>query len=69
DSPLVTLADISLVVAPASTTFRSELEHTSRIALLVLVESLVEIVTSRTGDDALRAQTQVLEVLSDNLSD
>ncbi|MBU4216081.1 MAG: MurR/RpiR family transcriptional regulator [Actinobacteria bacterium] len=69
DSPLVALADISLVVAPASTTFRSELEHTSRIALLVLVESLVEIVASRTGDAALRAQTQVLEVLSDNLSD
>ncbi|WP_159808987.1 MurR/RpiR family transcriptional regulator [Cellulomonas citrea] len=69
DSPLVTLADVALVVAPASTTFRTELEHTSRIALLVLVESLVEIVAARTGDEAVRAQTRVLDVLSDNLSE
>jgi DNA-binding MurR/RpiR family transcriptional regulator len=69
DSPLVSLADVSLVVAPASTTFRNELEHTSRIALLVLVESLVEIVATRSGADAVRAQSQVLDVLSDNLSD
>lgn len=69
DSPLVTLADVSLVVAPAATTFRHELEHTSRIALLVLIESLVEIVASRSGAGALTAHAQVLEILSDNLSD
>jgi DNA-binding MurR/RpiR family transcriptional regulator len=68
-SPLVTLADAALVVAPASGSFRHELEHTSRIPHVVLLESLVEIVASRLGEVARESRSTVLSILSDNLSD
>jgi DNA-binding MurR/RpiR family transcriptional regulator len=68
-SPLVTLADAALVVAPASGSFRHELEHTSRIPHVVLLESLVEVVASRLGDVARQSRSTVLSILSDNLSD
>lgn len=68
-SPLVTLADAALVVAPASGSFRHELEHTSRIPHVVLLESLVEVVASRLGDVARESRSTVLSILSDNLSD
>ena len=68
-SPLVTLADAALVVAPASGSFRHELEHTSRIPHVVLLESLVEVVAARLGDVARQSRSTVLSILSDNLSD
>ncbi|CAD6003368.1 MurR/RpiR family transcriptional regulator [Agreia sp. COWG] len=68
-SPLVTLADAALVVAPASGSFRHELEHTSRIPHVVLLESLVEVVASRLGEVARHSRSSVLSILSDNLSD
>ncbi|WP_169166739.1 MurR/RpiR family transcriptional regulator [Cellulomonas taurus] len=69
DSPLGELADAELVIAPAGTTFRHELERTSRTALAVLVESLVSIVAARRGTQATEAHAQVLDILSDNLAD
>lgn len=68
-SPLGELADVQLVVAPAATTFRHELERTSRIALAVLVESLVGVVATRSGAVAQTTHDQVLDILSDNLAD
>jgi DNA-binding MurR/RpiR family transcriptional regulator len=68
-SPLADLADVALVVAPAATTFRHELERTSRIAPAVLVESLVGIVAGRTGAAAQEAHDHVLDILSENLAD
>lgn len=68
-SPLGALADVELVVAPAAATFRTELERTSRIALAVLVESLVGVVATRSGDAATRTHDHVLDILSDNLAD
>lgn len=68
-SPLADLADVALVVAPTDTTFRHELERTSRIALAVLVESLVGIVATRSGAAAVAAHDHVLDILSDNLAD
>lgn len=68
-SPLGELADVPLVVAPAATTFRHELERTSRIALAVLVESLVGVVATRSGAVAQTTHDQVLDILSDNLAD
>lgn len=68
-SPLGELADVQLVVAPAATTFQHELERTSRIALAVLVESLVGVVATRSGAVAQATHDQVLAILSDNLAD
>ena len=68
-SPLVSLADVALVVAPASGSFRHELEHTSRVPHVVLLESLVEVVAIRLGDVARSTRSTVLSILSDNLSD
>lgn len=68
-SPLVTLADVALVVAPASGSFRHELEHTSRIPHVVLLESLVDVVAARLGETSREARSTVLSILSDNLSD
>lgn len=68
-SPLGELADVELVVAPAATTFQHELERTSRIALAVLVESLVGVVAARTGPVAQATHDRVLDILSDNLAD
>lgn len=68
-SPLGELADVELVVAPAATTFQHELERTSRIALAVLVESLVGVVAARSGAVAQTTHDRVLDILSDNLAD
>lgn len=68
-SPLVSIADVALVVAPASGSFRHELEHTSRIPHAVLLEALVDVVASRLGDVARTSRSIVLDILSDNLSD
>ncbi|MEP6478382.1 MAG: MurR/RpiR family transcriptional regulator [Rhodoglobus sp.] len=68
-SPLVSLAEVALVVAPASGSFRHELEHTSRVPHVVLLESLVEVIATRLGDVARSSRSTVLSILSDNLSD
>lgn len=68
-SPLVSLADVALVVAPASGSFRHELEHTSRIPHAVLLEALIDVVASRLGEVSRASRSAVLSILSDNLSD
>lgn len=68
-SPLADLAQLNLVVAPAATTFRNELEHTSRVPHMVFIEALVDVVGHRLGQSSAATRTAVLEILSDNLSD
>ena len=68
-SPLVSASDISLVVASTSGSFRHELVHTSRVAHVVLIESLVEVIASRLGETSRASRSAVLSILSDNLSD
>ena len=68
-SPLVSLADVALVVAPATGSFRHEIEHTSRVPHVILLESLVEVVGTRLGDASRTARSTVLSILSDNLSE
>ena len=68
-SPLVSLADVALVVAPATGSFRHELEHTSRVPHVILLESLVEVVGARMGEASRTARSSVLSILSDNLSE
>ncbi len=68
-SPLVELADNAIVVAPATGSFRHELEHTSRVSHTILLESLVGLVASDLGETADHTRALVLDVLSDNLSE
>ncbi|MBT1636472.1 MurR/RpiR family transcriptional regulator [Clavibacter michiganensis] len=68
-SPLGALADVALVVAPAKAGFRHEVERTSRIPHVIVLESLVEIVADRLGTTAADARAGVLTILSENLSD
>ncbi|MFB2555565.1 MurR/RpiR family transcriptional regulator [Herbiconiux liangxiaofengii] len=68
-SPIGALADVALVVAPANAGFRHEVEHTSRIPHVIVLESLVEIVADRLGPTATATRAEVLTILSDNLSD
>lgn len=66
-SPLTETATVSLVIAPAGTSFRDELEHTSRAAHALFVEALVDEVASRLPGAGRDVRAQVLEILSDNL--
>ena len=68
-SPLVSLADVALVVAPARGSFRQELEHSSRVPHVILLESLVEVIATRLGEHARVTRSTVLGILSDNLSE
>lgn len=68
-SPLTDLASLALVIAPAGTSFRDELEHTSRAAHALFVEALVDEVASRMPGAGRAVRAQVLEILSDNLGE
>lgn len=68
-SPLVDLATHALVIAPAGTSFRDELEHTSRAAHALFVEAFVDEVASRMPEAGGAVRAQVLEILSDNLGE
>ncbi|GAB2469534.1 MurR/RpiR family transcriptional regulator [Xylanimonas ulmi] len=69
DAPLVRLADTALVVPPVGGTFRDELLHTSRAALALVVEQLVELVAQRRSGRSARARDAVLRVLGESLGD
>lgn len=66
-SPLVERATVAIVIAPAGTSFRDELEHTSRAAHALFVEAFADEVATRLPGGASAVRAQVLEVLSDNL--
>ena len=63
------LADAALIVAPIDDTFRDELVHTSRAALMLVTEFVVELLVSRRGDRARVAQAATLSMLSRSLSE
>ncbi|MDQ1216960.1 MurR/RpiR family transcriptional regulator [Microbacterium arborescens] len=66
-SPLVECATHALVIAPAGTSFRDELEHTSRAAHALFVEAFADEAAARLPGGASAVRAQVLEILSDNL--
>ncbi|MGV8882243.1 MAG: MurR/RpiR family transcriptional regulator [Rhodoglobus sp.] len=63
------LADIALVIAPIEDSFREELVHTSRAALMLVTETVVGLVISRRGERARAAQSATLAVISRSLSE
>lgn len=68
-SPAAELADVALVLAPVEDTFREELVHTSRAALMLFTESLVGLLTTRRGARAQAAQAVTLAAISGSLSE
>ena len=68
-SALTDAASLSLVIAPAGVTFRSELEHASRVSLMLFAEALVRAVSRATGDPARSARAHTLEVISEHLEE
>ncbi len=66
-SALVTAASTTLVVPPATESFQDELVQTSRAALALVIESLVEALVARRGERGRTARSAVLSVLSDSL--
>lgn len=68
-SAVAELADVALVVAPIDATFRDELVHTSRAALMLVTESVVGLLVARRGDRAQQARSATLAVISGSLSD
>lgn len=58
------LADVALIVAPIDDTFRDELVHTSRAALMLVTEFVVGLLAARRGERARAAQSATLSVLS-----
>ncbi|PRZ40537.1 RpiR family transcriptional regulator [Antricoccus suffuscus] len=68
-SPLVSLADITLVVGMPDLSFKDEITVTTRIPQVILLEGLVAALTIHLGDVAAQAKSITLEVVSDNLAE
>lgn len=68
-SPVAELADVALVVAPINDSFRDELLHTSRAALMLVTESVVGLLVRARGESATAAQAATLSVLGQSLSE
>ncbi|MDZ8173054.1 MurR/RpiR family transcriptional regulator [Microbacterium xanthum] len=62
-------ADVALVVPPVRGSFREELEHASRAALMLVTESLVGLVVARRGEQGRDARSATLSVLGHSLDE
>mgnify|MGYP002715933569 FL=1 len=66
-SPLTDVADLVLLVPPVNPSFQDELIRTSRAALMVLTEQLVELLLAERGERGSGARSAVLALLGDSL--
>lgn len=62
-SPVARLADTALIVPPVNDSFRDELVHTSRAALMLVTELLVDALFVRRGERGRDARAAVLREL------
>ncbi|WP_125100097.1 MurR/RpiR family transcriptional regulator [Leucobacter chromiireducens] len=63
-SAIVAQADTALVVPPVNDSFHDELIHTSRAALMLLTEELVDLFVERSGERGRAARAAALTVLA-----
>jgi len=63
-SATASLADVTLVVPPVNDSFHDELIHTSRAALMLVTEELVDLFVERRGDRGREARATALSVLA-----
>ncbi|PRZ03867.1 RpiR family transcriptional regulator [Isoptericola sp. CG 20/1183] len=68
-SPVAQLADTVLVVPPVNDSFRDELVHTSRAALMLVTEALVEALVARRGDRGRDARAVALDELGSTIQE
>lgn len=68
-SAVVELADAVLVVPPINDSFSDELIHTSRAALMLLSEELVDLFVERRGERGVEARSAALAVLASALKE
>ncbi len=69
NAPLVALASTALIVPPVTESFRDELLHTSRAALALVSEQLVELLVDHRGERTATARAAVLAVLGQSLGE
>ncbi|MEO7126252.1 MAG: SIS domain-containing protein [Nakamurella sp.] len=67
-APLVGYATHALVVPPVNESFSDELVHTSRAALALVLESLVEILVTLRGPRGRRARSLALSLIEKRIS-
>lgn len=63
-SPVAELVDTALIVPPVNDSFRDELLHPSRAALMLVIEALIDVLLERRGERGRDARAGVLEVLA-----
>ncbi|WP_284523090.1 MurR/RpiR family transcriptional regulator [Corynebacterium aquatimens] len=66
-SPLIDITDTVLLIPPVNPTFQAELVHTSRAALMVLTEQLVEALHSERGERSATWRHSVLGLVGETL--
>ncbi|MDN5899764.1 MAG: MurR/RpiR family transcriptional regulator [Brachybacterium sp.] len=66
-APLVALADAVMVIPPVSESFPDELLHTSRAALALVIESLVQVLLVYRGDRGREAREAALSLVEKRL--
>lgn len=69
NAPLVALATTALIIPPIIESFRDELLHTSRAALALVSEQLVELLLEHRGERAAESRAAVLAVLGQSLGE
>jgi DNA-binding MurR/RpiR family transcriptional regulator len=69
NAPLVALATTALIIPPVTESFRDELLHTSRAALALVSEQLVELLVEHRGERTAAARAAVLAVLGQSLGE
>lgn len=66
-SAVADLADLALVVPPINESFQDELIHTSRAAIMLVIEQLIELFIQHRGERGREAQAAALSVLGSGL--
>lgn len=68
-APLVAHADVALVIPPATESFPAELLHTSRAALVLVIEALVDVLVARRGNRGWDARAAAIAQVEKRLSE
>ncbi len=68
-APLVTNADLPLVIPPVTDSFPAELLRSSRATLSLVLEAIVELLVNRRGDRGQDARERALKVVEKQLSE
>lgn len=68
-APLVSRADIALVIPQVIGSFPDELLHTSRAGMALMIEALVDLLVTRRGERGRAARSAALSVVGKRLSE